>query len=492
MVYLQVEGEKQRLNTRTDSEGTYRFLGLRAGLYSLRAEAAGYSQATLGPFPIAKNEAKQIDIKLEPAKASLEQSSSGESSPASEPQFFDQPNFTVAGVTDAGSPGGHGASAVLRSSEALAKATVSLSRGSPSPVPTAPSATLSSLRAAIERDPDSFDTNSRLGALLVDEGKARDALPYLERAFQRNPGDYPNAYELALAYADTGAYEIARSNVRTLLARQDRAELHHLLGDVEEKLNNPLAAVHEYQRAAELDPSEPDLFDWGAELLIHRALDPAGEVFSRGNQRFPSSTRMLLGLAAASYARGSYAQAAEYVCKASDLSPDDPNPYLFMGKMQSVETTGTEAVAERLARFARLQPENALASYYYAVNLWRRRKGPDDARTSSQVESLLQKAVDLDPKLGAAYLQLGIVYSEQKDLPKAISAYQKATDAAPGMEEAHYRLAQAYRQIGESVKAQQELQLYERAKKKAAGQADRERHEIQQFVYTLRSSAKQP
>ena len=60
-----------------------------------------------------------------------------------------------------------------------------------------------------------------------------------------------------------------------------------MLGDVEEKLGNSLEAVREYQRAAELNPSEANLFDWGTELLIHRAFEPATEVFNEGNRLFP-------------------------------------------------------------------------------------------------------------------------------------------------------------------------------------------------------------
>ena len=121
-------------------------------------------------------------------------------------------------------------------------------------------------------------------------------------------------------------------------ARQQQAEVHQLLGDVEEKQGNPLEAVRDYQRAAELNPSEPNLFDWGAELLLHRAFEPAIEVFRKGTRLYPSSVRMGVGLGVAWYARGSYEQAAQRLCEASDLNPEDPKPYLFMGKMQSVET----------------------------------------------------------------------------------------------------------------------------------------------------------
>ena len=181
-----------------------------------------------------------------------------------------------------------------------------------------------------------------------------------------------------------------------------------------------LEAVRQYQRAAELDPSEPYFFDWGSELLLHRAVEPAIEVFNEGNRLFPHSARMLVALGVAWYSNGSYDQAAQRLCEASDLNPGDPKAYLFLGKIQSVETAQSECSTERLARFAKLQPENALANYYYAVNLWKRRKGPDDAESLAQVESLLKRSVALDSKLGIGYLQLGVLYSERRDFSRAV------------------------------------------------------------------------
>ena len=357
-----------------------------------------------------------------------------------------------------------------------------------------------SLRKEAEREPGNFDVNHRLGKLLLDDGKGAEAIPYLERASRANPGDYENAYELALAYARGGQYERARTQTRTMLAaqdtagkeldRQEQAELHHLLGDVEEKLGNSLEAVREYQRAAELNPSEANLFDWGTELLIHRAFEPATEVFNEGNRLFPRSARMLAGLGVSWYARGSDDQAVERLCQASDLNPDDPNPYLFLGKIQSVETAQSTCMMEKLGRFVRLQPENAQANYYYALGLSRR----NDADDLAHAESLLEKAVRLDPKLAAAYLQLGVLYSQRGDSSKAVSAYLEAIAANPGLVAAHYRLAQAYSRSGEKSKAQAELQIYNQLSKKTAEEADRQRREIQQFVYTLRepASATQP
>jgi len=399
-VHLQGKTGEHPITAHTDSAGNFRFPAVHEGTYTLRVESGGYGAAAFGPFVLGEKEAKKVDLTLKPA-------------------FFDEPNFIAAGVTDAMSHGGHGSDTALRSSEALSKATASLSKESAgnTPVPSA-----EQLRQAIERE-------------------------------------------------------------------SKNAELHHLLADADEKLGNSLEAVREYQRAAELDASEFNLFDWGAELLTHRAVDQAIEVFSKGNHLFPHSVRMLLGLAAAWYSRGAYDQAARRFFEACDLNPSDPGPYLFLGKVQSVEILQSDGYLERMRRFRRLQPDNPLANYYYAASLWKRWNGPADSRTPFQVLSLLEKAIHLDPNLAAAHLQLGMFYADQKDFPNAISAYLKAIAVSPPLEEAHYRLAQAYRLSGEELKAQQEFDLHAELSRKSAEDLERERREIQQFVFELRGNS---
>jgi len=274
-----------------------------------------------------------------------------------------------------------------------------------------------------------------------------------------------------------------KKRVAALRAGPDSAELHELLGDIAESEGRPLEAVREYERAAEMEPTEANLFAWGGELLLHRALDPASEVFTKGHQLFPRSTRMLLGLGVTSYSRGFSNEAAEQLAVACDLNPTDPTAYLFLGKIQSAEKTEPPGWTEQLKRFASLHPENASAHYYYGVALI---KDAQPAETSALVESSLQTAVKLDPQYGDAYLQLGILYANRNDLAKAIAAYQKAIETTPSSAEAHFRLAAAYRLTGDAAMARHEIKLYDQISKQKTEQSERERHQIQQFVYTLR------
>ncbi len=401
-VSLENTGTRQTLVTQTNTNGRYRFSALHDGAYFLHAKLQGYHEASKGPLVLAQNDAISVVLLLEPDPAT--QSPKPTTHPV---EFSDEPEFTVAGVTDPSNLGGHGSDVIVQTKESLAKETVSLNRSAPDHLASAPT--------------------SKVGV--------------------------------------------------------DSAEFHSSLGDIAEREGRPLEAVREYQRAAEMQPSEANLFSWGSELLLHRAPEPAAEVFTKGHRLFPNSVRMLIGLAVASYARGSYEQASEQLLQACDLNPADPSPYLFLGRIQEAQKVEPPGWTERLKRFVNLQPGNPLAYYYYAVGL---SKESDKKENFEMVESLLQKAIRLDDHFGVAYLQLGILYSERKDFPKAIAVYQKAIETTPLPEEAHFRLAEAYRQTGETQKARQEIEIYNQISKEKAQEADRERHEIQQFVYTLR------
>ena len=472
---IHLQTQKQSLRGRSDGQGRYRFTAVAPGTYTVRAEMAGYSSAESAAVEL-RGAMKTVKLTLSPEAGS--KSSSGPL------QYFDEPQFTIAGVTDTSNLGGHGSNATAPAKDALTREVASM--GGSGTARTASPVDEEKLRRAAEQAPEDFEANRRLGTLLVGQGQAGEALRYLQQAARVKPGDEQNSYELALAYSETGDYERARSTLQPLLAAHGNAEAHHLLGDIEEKQGNSLDAVRQYERAATLDPSEANLFDWGAELLLHRATEPAIEVFSKGHRLFPKAVRMLLGLGAAWFVQGSYGQAAGYFCQASDLDPEDPNPYVFLGKIQEAEAAPSAEISQRLARFVRLHPENAQANYYYGMSQWKQAEHSGETGKLEGAEALLQKAARLDSGYAAAYLQLGRLYAEQKRYAQAISYYEKAIAADAHLRDAHYRLAQAYMRSGEAAKARTEMQVYDQLSQEEGREGERERRHMQQFVYTLR------
>ncbi len=351
-------------------------------------------------------------------------------------ELKDDPDFTVAGVTDWSNVGLHGSDTTSRTSEALAKETLGLKSG----------------------------------------------------AAEKNGVAVSGKYQAALECEAKGDFVKAREEIRKKLAASDDAEGHHLLGDLDERLNDPLDAVREYERAARMYPSEQNYFDWGTELLLHKAAQPAVEVFTKGTDLHRNSARMLAGLGAALYAVGSYDDAARRLCAASDLRPAESSPYLFLGQMEKTVSAALPCGEEKLARFAREQPANAQANYYYAIALWKRQRGSENPASSRQVQALLEKAVKLKPEFGEAYVQLGVVYFARNDFAAAIQAYRQAIQVSPQLSEAHYRLSLAYKRTGEDAKAHQEFAAYQQAEKTETAAVERQRSELKQFLVILKTS----
>jgi tetratricopeptide (TPR) repeat protein len=464
----------------TDSKGRYRFSALSDGTYIVRAESAGYRQARTGSVVVSEGRLASVVLVLEPAGAS----STGDKA-ASPIEYSDEPQFTVAGVTDPTSFGAHGSGAALRTKEVLAKDTADLNRAaSNGPVPGSLTPASSEGSDVVFAPPTgNASEDERIGKLLLDERKPEQALPYLDRAAKLDPGDYDVSFTLALAYRDALNFTRAETIIRALLARENRADSHEVLGDVLEQEGRIVEAEHHYERAAEIDASEPNLFAWGSELLLHGAYPPATEVFQKGHVLFPKSARMLIGLGVASYDGGSPGKGVRQLVDASDLDPSDPDPYLFLGKIEDVERSEMPDVLERLKRFVGVQPQNAMAYYYYAVGL---EKAQGDSASSDEVQNLLVRSVELDPHWGDAYLQLGIVYYRRRDFARAASAYEKAIENTRLPAEAHFRLAQVYRQIGKTEEARREIKQFDDIAKERSDETERERHKMGQFVYTLR------
>ena len=347
-------------------------------------------------------------------------------------------------------------------------------------------------KKAAELDPKSYDTNHNLGEAYVRAGQLAKAEPFLALAQKINPSAYDNGYDLALAYLLTNHLADARHLVQSLLKLKDIAELHNLLGEVEEKDGNFVPAANEFQAAAHADPSESNLFDWASELLLHRTLDPAVDVFTQATARYPKSARLAIGLGMAYYARGNYDDAVKSLLRGADLNPSDPDCYLFLSKAYNSSPGQAEDVIARFRRFSELQPANAKAHYYYAMSLWKGKRAEDAGLDLAQIEALLKKSLALDPKSAEAHLQLGNLYSDQTKFPEAIPEYETARKLDPDLADVRYRLGQAYVRTGKKDLAQEEFAVYQKLREQHLADLDKQRAEIRQFVYSAKDGAGKP
>jgi tetratricopeptide (TPR) repeat protein len=318
--------------------------------------------------------------------------------------------------------------------------------------------------------PESFRANHLAGEWYLQQHDFAAAAEFLEIAWKLDRTDYTNGYDLALVYLQTGATPQCRQVLTTLLKHADTADLHNLLGDLEEAEKHTDEAARQYETAARMAPTEKNLFDLGSDLLKHNGYEAAFKVFNYGVQLYPHSSQMLVSLGIAHYSLGQYDKAVETLDRAIDGakkgSADERTARNFLGKMAEISPHYAQETERRMALFASDYPGSAEANYYYAICLRGRTLGGQANADNAKAETLLLNAMRLNPQLTDAHYQLGLLYEDTQQDAGAIREYEVAIRQRPNFSKAHYRLARLYLKTGKKQLATREFSVVETLKAK--------------------------
>jgi tetratricopeptide (TPR) repeat protein len=329
-------------------------------------------------------------------------------------------------------------------------------------------------RALVEtakQNPNDFSAQQRLGEFYLQQNRLSDGIPYLEKAQRLNPQDYNTGYDLSLAYLNSADTVKASAQLHQIIAQHETAELDNLLAETNERSGDYKSAATEYYRAAQLDPSEENIFDLASFLLQHKNyegfLGNAATIFRYGVQKYPRSAKLMVGLGVTLYAENRYDDAVETLCAAVDLDPTDPKPFQFLGKVSTVSPALIPDIRKRLEKFVQLYPNNGPAIYYYAMSLWQRTK-EEPAADLGTIETLLKQAIAADPNFYEAHYQLGILYQDQVKYPEAIQEFNQTVKLRPDFNRAHYRLVLLYTRTHQKQLADEHLAILKQIKQEDA------------------------
>ena len=335
-------------------------------------------------------------------------------------------------------------------------------------VPPAQNAIEDKLRQAQSGQPGSFDTNLALGQFLLETGRAADAIPFLTSARNLNAKDVPARHDLSIAYIETGKLAEAQALLTELQKEVAGATVMHLEARWLAASGKPAPAAERFRQAAEAEPSENHLFDWGNHMLSHGAAEPAGRIFQYAVEKYPRSARLKVAQGVAHYAQGEFDKAVRALCEGVDLDPQDLRPLVFLGQMVNVSPSLDGEVQRRLEGFAKLYPANAQAQYFYGLSL---------LKQGGKAEPYLQRAVKLDPAMPEPHLELGKLYADAGQTKEAIDELLKAVRLSPNLDGAHYKLAQLYQRAGQTGPAAEHFGKYRKIRADRSAQEEVERRQ---------------
>ena len=342
---------------------------------------------------------------------------------------------------------------------------------------------LKEFQQAARLNPQNASTQRSLGELWLNAGKPDHAVEAFQAALRLKPDDLNLEVDCATAMIAANQLNDAQAIVSQLPNAESSAQAHLLWGEIAEKKGEYQNAVMHLSRAAELDPSEPNLWMLAVEFLRHWTFDAAATEFRAAAQRFPESTRMKLGLGAAYFGGARYAEAIPVF---AGLLQSDPDNALYAEMLGMACTTVAESAKKdcsTLVSYAESHPRDARTSTFAASMLL------TDAATSDQTivaRKLLTTALTADPKLAEAHYQMGLLKQNEGDWTGSAQDLEEAIRLKPDFSQAHYRLALAYWRTGRKQDGQAEMELQKKFSRQEKEDLDKRLHQITTFIVDVR------
>ncbi len=376
------------------------------------------------------------------------------------------------------------------------------------------------LRQALDLEPGNSALAANLAVLYLQENEPAKATPLLEEACRRDPANAEDRLALAHALLQThrsgeaAQAFAAASRISTAgnVAGADAADLHHdwalalmeagrtaeakqvllaaadadrsapvqeLLGEVEEKLGDYESAAGSFRRAAEIDPSEPNLNAYGNEMLRHWTFAPAIQIFRFAVQKFPQSSRLQMGLGVALFGSNQFAAAAGVFQGMVARDASNTAAADLLGRSCSAQSGAPEAACASLLTLARQHPGNAPLALYAAITLLHQ---SSEAQQLSEVQELLRQALRADPRLPEAWYEMGELQQTRGDWQASATSLEHAIALRPAYAEAHYRLSRAYAHTGRHGEAQQQIALQQQSSGQEKAAQERRMREVMVFL----------
>jgi Tfp pilus assembly protein PilF len=322
-----------------------------------------------------------------------------------------------------------------------------------------PDLAIPELQAAAAIDPENVETRGNLGVLLYFQGRARDAVPHLRAAVDRQPGMGKIQGLLGLA------------EIRTLDFVQGRKDLEAafpLIGDQKFKVEVGLELVGVYTQSSDLEAASVVLAQLrraapdNAEVLYaayRTYADLSAESMLALSLAAPDSAQMHQLIAHEETRQGNTNGALGQFRKAIAIDPHLPGVHFELAELlHTSQDAAAKNESEREYRAA--QAENPLDE----KSIFRLAEIDSEKGNIQQSEEEYTKALALQPADADAKLGLAKTLIQMNQTDRAQRLLEETVQLEPTNATAHYRLSTLYRKIGRVEDAKKEVELYKKYK----------------------------
>jgi tetratricopeptide (TPR) repeat protein len=311
-------------------------------------------------------------------------------------------------------------------------------------------------RSILKSEPASAEAYAHLGFLEARQGHYKPAVPFYRKALALNSAMPGLRLNLGLALFKSGELKGAIQTFIPLLKSEpasspEAQRVTALLGIAHYGMGEFTAAIPYLKAAAAGDPQSLQF----RLLLAHSCLasrqfqcvlDTYHEILTLNAES--AEADMLAGEAMDEMRNPG--GAIEQFRAAVKADPKEPNVHFGLGYLLWTQNQFEEAAREFQAELANV-PDSAQTLAFLA---------DADMQTNRAADArpLIQKALQIDPRIGRAHLDLGILYADSGCNADAIRELREAARLIPEDANPHWRLARIYQSIGDKAQANLEFQ----------------------------------
>ena len=306
---------------------------------------------------------------------------------------------------------------------------------------------------AIKLKPDFAEVYNNRGIALQNLGRTKEAIKNYRRAIEFKP-DYAEAYySCGIALQNLGRMEAAiRSYQRAIQLKPDYAKAYFNCGNALKGLGRMEAAIKSYDQAIELKPDYVDAcYNRGNALKELGQTAKAIKSYERAIQLKPDYAEAYSNRGNALKELGQMQKALKSYDRAIELKPDYVVAHNNRGTALQ-EMGHLKAAIKNFARAIQLKPDFAAAHLNRGV-------AQKDLGHSEEAIKNYNRAIDLKPDLAEAHNNLGVVFQESGRLDKAVEHYEKALLANPDFAEVylHISLIKKYSEFDANMHAMEKI-----------------------------------
>jgi tetratricopeptide (TPR) repeat protein len=184
------------------------------------------------------------------------------------------------------------------------------------------------------------------------------------------------------------------------------------------------------------------------------------------------------------FAKGLFDDAMQDFLRTSRKFPDLELPLYFLGLAGDAIKRNLPETLDLVQAYSNRHPDQFWPFYFLGHAAFQAARASHASQDLQEAESLLKKSIELNPGYAESHLDLGNVYFQQKLWQQAVQEYQKAISLQPALTEAHFRLYRAYLQVGDSTRAQREMEIHQRLQRQEE-QASARQRQVTVFLYNL-------